>query len=65
MQLKSQVINEHSGNSSDVTLTPARKYVEKFGFHEIAHEEFKPLLLAFCRINFNRYLNMVGILEVK
>lgn len=66
MQLKSQVIDyEYSGNPSGATLTPARKNVEKLGFYEIAHEEFRPLLLAFCRVNFNRYLNMVGILEVK
>ena len=66
MQLKSQVIdNEYSGHPCGVTLTPARKNGEKFGFYEIAHEEFRPLLLVFCRVNFNRYLHMVGILEVK
>ena len=66
MQLKSQVIdNEYSGHPRGVTLTPARKNGEKFGFYEITHEEFRPLLLVFCRVNFNRYLHMVGILEVK
>lgn len=66
MQLKSQVTdNEYSGNPRGVTLAPARKNVEKFGFYEIAHEEFRPLLLVFCRVNFNRYLNLVGVLEVK